>query len=90
MGGGLARQQCLLAFAFGFASLHVGLHGVYTGFGRIDRGCCLGYARLRALDLRVLNLLGCLVACELCLRGGQPGLGFCQHRAIVVVLELDE
>ena len=65
---GLSCEQSLLAFAFEFCAIDVGLNGGDAGLGRIDRCCGLNYSCFRLLNFGFLNRLGRLVLFELSLR----------------------
>jgi hypothetical protein len=70
--------------------IDVRLYGGDCSFSRIQCGRGLGNSCFRVLNLSVLNLLRGLVICELGLCSGQARLGFSQHGAIIIVVELHQ
>ncbi len=90
MGGGLGREQSLLALQFKFSVFDIRLNGRDAGLGRVYRGFSLRYSGFRILNRDVLNAFGCLIVFELRLRTGQGCFGFGESSGIVLVFELDQ
>ena len=86
----LCSDQSLLALAFEFCPLDLGLHGSNSRLGSAYRCGCLRYTGLRVLNFGVLDGLRSLVVSQFRLCTRQGCFRLLQLRAIVVIIELDQ